>query len=284
MWVLAGPVPGGPTAITPATVIWLLFLLGLVGVVIAGIFYRPRRSALDREPRCASCGYIVRDLPSDICPECGSNICVTGTSVRRIIPELTLRRKLVAWTAVMAIVTLFSSNGAAVLFGHWLADGPANMATLTSIGLPQLQIVIYAAEHAANGQMSLTMPWSPSCSSMRLYRPSLTYETSDISPESRPASNAPIDAAVLRRWLATANVSEADRNVRAAADEILRILQRLADGDPIDRAVQSVSTMTAQTTRVGSVGLYPPTWYDWRIFWPPGVLIWLAGVWVLRRK
>jgi len=57
---------------TPATTIGCLWVLGGVLLVIWNLIAAIVVQAPDGIPRCKQCGYILRGLREDRCPECGS--------------------------------------------------------------------------------------------------------------------------------------------------------------------------------------------------------------------
>jgi hypothetical protein len=86
-------------------------------MLVVQIVRQRRAAALRASGACAACGYSLRDLGSDRCPECGS---MTGPAA-----PLQLRRAVCWWFAVSIMITAQS-----------LSMVDANRSTRTGIGWP----------------------------------------------------------------------------------------------------------------------------------------------------
>lgn len=77
------------TAIYLATIAACALVL-VTRVGLTWLSHHRRRDVLDREPRCASCGYILAVATSPICPECGRDVRQYGLVTARARPRIGL--------------------------------------------------------------------------------------------------------------------------------------------------------------------------------------------------
>ena len=85
---------------------WFIASWGYVALLVAVtvLLRKQRLRPTDaEEARCGSCGYLTRDLPTSICPECGRDLNVVGTRRATFWNRLTPAQRRTRWFAVWSV-------------------------------------------------------------------------------------------------------------------------------------------------------------------------------------
>lgn len=84
----------------------LILAVFLIVIVIAFLLWRPSTTKSEAmEPVCGKCGYIVKGLPSSICPECGSDLKRVGIITHRSCSAISPILFILCWSVLTLLGT-----------------------------------------------------------------------------------------------------------------------------------------------------------------------------------
>src|SRR5687768_7245870 len=88
-----------------AVVTFLLLVVAIAILVRSSIAQRGRAGDW-REPRCGRCGYIVRGIPTFVCPECGSDVREVGITTGKTShsPWIAFLLGALVWSIILPFV------------------------------------------------------------------------------------------------------------------------------------------------------------------------------------
>jgi hypothetical protein len=273
----------------------LLLLLVLLCGFALGLIYR-RGGKQVSEPSCGKCGYCVRGLESSICPECGSDLRVVGILRPGVKPPMSRARKLLVWSLLSPMPTVFLAIVLMPLLGPQLLRTSQRRVIFSQV--PYCNVIITA--NSEGKQLVFGNHQSPSAATQPVVKPELIFLSTNSatqSPQSLTIDTATntysyfdaagkrftgkLDAAGLEKWLNALGFT--DPRVADCAKDIIAAVGEM--GTPAGRGFTSFPN---------NAGIAHPTFTFTRS--QPNeatgfalgfllLLVWLTGLpWVLRRR
>lgn len=258
------------------------------------------------EPACERCRYPVAGLTSVHCPECGTNLHLTGV----ITPTMEMRRRggllpaIAAWTYLMGVVCV----AVPALFGGIfmvrstttaMTSGPQTWTTpltpasgaYTSATIATTSLMGMGASAATDITITLALS-DGSAHTFQLDPATNSYTTTD--PQGATSVPAPYSTTAISTWFAAAALNTADPKIAAEADELETVVKFLQISPFVQPSTMSLKTFTAgppsYTGGAGQVFSSGPNPDPWLIALAIGALVafvvWLAGLWfiITRRR
>jgi len=255
------------------------------------------------EPACERCRYPVAGLTTLDCPECGTNLHLTGI----ITGPMEMRRRgglwpaILAWTYLILIIGLIAptfvggiflarTTSAAAMAGPQVWTTPL---TPASAAYTQISIASSSNISAGGGASDITLTLTLSDGSnhkLQLDPANDSYTTTD--PLGLTTPPAPFDKTSIPAWFTAAGLSAADNQITAEADELTSIVQAIMITPFVQPSSMSLKHLTpGPPTFSGATGFSPsgstPTWaYYLFAAALAALLIWIAGIVfiVIRRR
>lgn len=245
--------------------IGILTLLLLIGSLMSVLFCTRllHNHAVDHQPRCACCGYIVRGLRTRICPECGSNLNAIGIRQRWRFRTAGIVCLIASWLALGASSGFLALSVLAVKVSHLLPIECPQQWYLSSLKGGLGRVRIWLSEFRNNGDKGelaislLDFPEIPAAVLVQLDR--LTFK----DPNKAQRTFAPEE---FTAWLA-GNGSNVNDVVQEDVYELVKLATDLSNGCSLDKAAARLTGFDCRKVElVGS----PPPWY-----WPSAIVIWV---------
>lgn len=258
------------------------------------------------EPSCERCRYPVAGLTSLHCPECGTNLHLTGV----ITPTMEMRRRggllpaIAAWTYLIGVVCV----GIPALFGGIfmvrsattaMSSGPQTWTTPlapASGAYPSATIAttsLMGMGSSAATDITITLALSDgSAHTFQLDPATNSYTTTD--PQGSTTAPSPYSSTAISTWFTTAGLNTADPKIAAEADELEAVVNIVQISPLVQPSTMSLKAFTAgplsYTGGAGQVFSSGPDPNPWLIALLVGgivlFVIWLAGLWfiITRRR
>ena len=180
------------------------------------------------EPVCEACGYPTAGLETFTCPECGSDLRVSGI----ITPAMEIGRRgslvgaLLAWTILCGLIVYMGFIFSFMFMG--MNTAMANMNTTNTITLRpssgnyQSIDLTYDTDYA-----SVTSPIAMTLVATDSAIHTLTLDPGPRTVTGLTAPSAPWDKDTIETWYQQAGLDTTDVQVVADADEITRVVDSL---------------------------------------------------------
>jgi hypothetical protein len=272
-------------------VIWMLFVAVCIAALAWALLYRPRLVALADEPRCGKCGYIVRGLPSRMCPECGANLDDVGTPIRKPIPPLRSSVRTLGWfllvIAVFGAIRLFIVQ----TYGTPLWFQPKNTWQLTSnsgLGIvARLRAAGAEATESSSGVRLLTFqlrdPQGARLGCLDIELPARSYAVSDSQGGELARSDKPLDLDAILLWMRANGIDTGKASAQQEAQGVLTVVNRVTGGTDFPEASSTGTPFGVQPMRMYRMGLAAPPWFPDRVTIPCALVLGVVVVAMLRR-
>lgn len=260
-----------------------VFLLILIGVGVAGVLalrvlVRPRATAKPAQPCCAACGYLVRGLPTFICPECGMDLREVGIRTPQMHRTMGPWGWVVVWSILLPLAALIIS---AIVGDSLFRYGrQRSQITLNSPRSGAYSTISINAAGTGRGYpvgfdqvtMVIVGPGGKA-SKIEVDLPGLAHEYVDASGQ-RVSKSSGLDGQTILDWMAAAGVESSGPQVAQEAGGLAAMLQlAAAGGGNLNTPGGFSGSSSSSSSGLGPHPLFAPIALG---FW---LLVWGAGVW-----
>ncbi len=256
----------------------------LAGVaIVVGRAYASCRPSIGT-PVCGKCGYPTEGLPTEVCPECGTDRTQVGV---RTIPAKRIYGnvfRIAVWTLVVSLVG-FAVH--IVLFMHFPKPHETFVSEYDILLEPRFSAYTFLLEGQRNfGGASTKLD---DCSvvlqdgvqyweTVHVQLPELQCTFVDAPRDSVLRSACEASAEVFVRWMREVGIKTDDERIHAEAQDLLRVLQRLGSGETLSKAAYGLDALRPSPvvfTKRGEVKVRPEIR---RIEIAICLLVWVGGV------
>lgn len=266
--------------------LWAIELaVSLAGLIAAAVYlFHARRSGV-ASPSCGHCRYDIRGLPTSICPECGSDLTVVGILQPAEASPLTRPHLRLLWTFLMLALSPSLVELTVWLGPHLHVEEQCIVNLSPASGAYRSIGICYYAQ-------SYHQPVPFDCIKCILDGPNQITATLEVDgrtlgykypdqhwqPIVRPNG---FDTQTVLDWMRTGAVDTTRVDVRGEADELCRMIRKIADGTERNIRPSLFSTTSGMPLRQRA---YPLPWTAGAAI-AGSILLWTTGLlWLARRR
>ena len=227
-----------------------------VWVVIRFMRSLKRSQGLPGVACCVKCGYPALGLPSDICPECGSDLRVVGTTTGR---SKFGQRPWQRATLCLALLVCLSVDLHLLVSLVWPKAWGTFVSERLIVLLPSsgeykfvevyLDLLEYVEETQRPAIVQLSLMGAPGAEDYGYYL-RISIPRHDGNPQSEQRDDVdvdwPITSNVVLEWMANGGVDVASSKVGEEASEMVKVVEGLAAGQGIGEATAGCSALRVQ--------------------------------------
>lgn len=267
-----------------------LLILSVTGVVVALVVVLIKGTRPVTVPECAKCGYCVKGLPTQICPECGSDLRQVGIlepGMRR--PSGTRRLAILLWTVLLPVPAWMVSGSLYPTLVPWTHEKSAKRAIFVQTDRSRITI---SATMEGRIQRWGSSPAGVPIQHMDLWLEDPVGPMLSIDPGkqtfayeangSRVEGNGDPNEATIAGWLSAAGVATRSDLMTERIRDLLKAISRISvdfsasGGAPA--SFPAVSSFVTVGPASGGASSHP-AWSS-NVVWPAMFFFW-ALVWWL---
>jgi len=263
-----------------------LLLIALLAAAAAVIVWLHGRRGRVLEACCRRCGYLVTGLPTNICPECGSNLAGGGTLQQGQRRPLSPIQRILIWSLLLPLPAVVITLRAEPFAPRLSTTYESLSLTLPhSRNYSEVMIGAYREGYGSWRQFKfMEVSFTKESSNGRLVVTVFMVNVHGanywyvLTPNVNSAFQASVDLVSVSKCMEGAGIDTGNSAVRREAAAVVETMLSAQAGKPLAARVEgfegtSLTTGTAMSGR--------PAWVFWSalVFW---LIVWLIGAAILR--